>query len=212
MGYPKKLLADDESIVYELRPHWRALVVADRRVPADLGVGVYLMAKWDNSAGRWFILAVMVLLLIFWVVRPFIYWWSTQYVFTDHRIIVRTGIIARKGRDMPLSRVNDVSFEHSAIERFLNCGTLLVESAGTQGQLRIQSVPDVEQIQREIYRLHDEDDERRRRQYSGQAQQPPQGYQQPPQGYQQPPVTPGGPQGPQFQVPPQDTPPGGAGQ
>ena len=73
------------------------------------------------------------------------------------------------------------------------------------------SVPDVEQIQREIYRLHDEDDERRRRQYSGQAQQPPQGYQQPPQGYQQPPVAPGGPQGPQFQVPPQDTPPGGAG-
>ena len=71
--------------------------------------------------------------------------------------------------------------------------------------IQIRSVPDVERIQREIYRLHDEDDERRRRQYSGQAQQPP-------QGYQQPPVNPGGPQGPQFQVPPRDpTPPGGAG-
>jgi uncharacterized membrane protein YdbT with pleckstrin-like domain len=218
MGYPKKLLADDESIVYELRPHWRALVVPIVVFLVTIGFGVYLLAKWDNSVGRWLIGLVMLVLFVVWVVRPFIYWWSTQYVFTDHRIIVRTGIIARKGRDMPLSRVNDVSFEHSFIERFLNCGTLLVESAGTQGQLRIQSVPNVEQIQRDIYRLHDEDDERRRRQYSGQAQQPPQGYQPPPQGYQQPqpgyqqpPANPGGSQGPQFQMPPQDTPPGGAG-
>jgi uncharacterized membrane protein YdbT with pleckstrin-like domain len=65
---------------------------------------------------------------------------------------------------MPLSRVNDVSFSHSFLERFLNCGTLQVESAGTQGQLIITSVPNVEQIQRDIYRLHDEDDMRRRRQ------------------------------------------------
>jgi hypothetical protein len=33
----------------------------------------------------------------------------------------------------------------------------------------IHSVPNVEQIQRDIYRLHDEDDMRRRRQY----EQPP---------------------------------------
>jgi uncharacterized membrane protein YdbT with pleckstrin-like domain len=212
MGYPKKLLADDESIVYELRPHWRALIVPVVVFLLTIGIGTYLLAKWDNSAGRWLILIVMLLILVFSVLRPFIYWWSTQYVFTDHRIIVRTGVVARKGRDMPLSRVNDVSFEHSFIERFLNCGTLLVESAGTQGQLRIQSVPNVEAIQRDIYRLHDEDDERRRRQYSGQAQQESQGNQQPQQGYQQPPVNPGGSQGPQFQVPPQDpTPPGGAG-
>jgi len=125
MGYPKKLLADDESIVYELRPHWRALVVPIVVFLLTIGVGVYLMAKWDSSAGRWFILAVMLLLLIFWVVRPFIYWWSTQYVFTDHRIIVRTGIIARKGRDMPLSRVNDVSFERLARMAWTGAGKTL---------------------------------------------------------------------------------------
>ena len=79
-----------------------------------------------------------------------------------------------------------------------------------QGQLRIQSVPNVEQIQRDIYRLHDEDDERRRRQYSGLPPQPAQGMQQQP-GYQPPPVGPGGSQGPQFQLPPQDAPPGGTG-
>ena len=170
MAYPKKLLADDESIVYELKPHWRALITPVIVFLVTLGVGVYILAKlttWDSSAKTpiaWFVLILMVIALITWVVRPFVYWYSTQYVLTDHRIIVRTGIVARKGRDMPLSRVNDVSFSHSFIERFLNCGTLQVESAGTQGQLVITSVPNVEQIQRDIYRLHDEDDMRRRRQ------------------------------------------------
>jgi len=171
MAYPKKLLADDESIVYELKPHWRALIAPVIVFLVTLGVGVYFLAKlvgndasWA-SAARWLIVIVMLLALGVWVVRPFVYWYSTQYVLTDHRIIVRTGIVARKGRDMPLSRVNDVSFSHSFIERFLNCGTLQVESAGTQGQLVITSVPDVEKIQRDIYRLHDDDDMRRRRQY-----------------------------------------------
>jgi uncharacterized membrane protein YdbT with pleckstrin-like domain len=173
MAYPTKLLADDEHIVYELRPHWRALVVPVLVFLVTLGVGSYLLAKASTSGSalldsvgvRWGIVAVVVVVLVVWVIRPFLAWYSTQYVFTDHRIIVRTGVVARKGRDMPLSRVNDVSFSHSLVERFLNCGTLQVESAGTQGQLVIHSVPNVEQIQRDIYRLHDEDDERRRRQY-----------------------------------------------
>ena len=170
MAYPKKLLADDETIVYELKPHWRALIAPVFVFLVTLAVGFYELAKltsWDSSARTpiaWFVVIVMVIALVVWVVRPFVYWYSTQYVLTDHRIIVRTGIIARKGRDMPLSRVNDVSFSHSFLERFLNCGTLQVESAGTQGQLIITSVPDVEAIQRDIYRLHDEDDMRRRRQ------------------------------------------------
>ena len=162
MGYPTKLLADDESIQYELKPHWRALVVPVIVLLLTLGLGIWLIAKFDNSGLRWTVLIIMLLVLIVAVVRPFLYWMTTQYVITDHRIIVRTGLISRSGRDMPLSRVNDVSFKKSAIERFLNCGTLMIESAGTQGQLIISSVPDVEDIQREIYRLHDEDDERRR--------------------------------------------------
>ncbi len=163
MGYPTKLLADDEKIVYELRPHWRALISPVLVFLVTVAVGSYLLAKFDNSAVRITVTAAMLIALVWWVLKPLAYWWTTQYVFTDHRIIVRTGLIARKGRDMPLSRVNDVSFSHGVIERFLNCGTLQVESAGTQGQLTIHSVPNVEQIQRDIYRLHDEDDERRRR-------------------------------------------------
>lgn len=170
MAYPQKLLAEGESIVYEMKPHWRTLVFPVFWLLVLVGVGSYLYAKtgswFDEGAARsvvrWVIVLVALFVLVVWVIRPVVYWYSTQYVLTDHRIIIRTGIIARRGRDMPLSRVNDVSFGHSVVERFLNCGTLVVESAGTQGQLVIANVPNVETIQREIYRLHDEDDTRRR--------------------------------------------------
>lgn len=63
---------------------------------------------------------------------------------------------------MPLSKINNVSFDVPAMGRFLNYGSLRIESAG-EGDLVIDDVPNVEVIQREVYRLHEEDDERRRR-------------------------------------------------
>jgi uncharacterized membrane protein YdbT with pleckstrin-like domain len=104
-----------------------------------------------------------VLVVLRWTVLPFLRWITTSYVITDRRIITRTGIIARTGRDMPISRVNDVTFSHSGLlERILRCGTLVVESAGERGQLTLRDVPHVEEVQRDVYRLAEADEERRR--------------------------------------------------
>lgn len=179
MGYPEKLLADDEQIVHEMRPHWRALIVPVIVFLVTVGLGTYLLAKLaGNDAGwaggvRWIIIIVMVVALFWWVVRPFAYWYTTLYVITNRRLIVRYGLLARNGRDMPLSRVNDVSFHHTVIDQMLNCGTLIVESAGEKGQLEMRAIPDVENLQREVYRLHDEDDMRRRRAAEGTTPPPP---------------------------------------
>ena len=67
--------------------------------------------------------------------------------------MIRQGVFARSGRDVPLTRVNDVSFHHSLIDRLLGCGTLTIESAGEHGQVELPEVPRVEQVQREVYRL-----------------------------------------------------------
>lgn len=187
MAYPKRLLADDEHIVYEMRPHWRSLIAPALVLLAVVAVWAYLFARsgsWFDPGStprtglRWVLSIGAVVILVVWVIRPFIAWATTDYVLTDRRIIVRSGFIARRGRDMPLSRVNDVSFSHTVLERFINCGTLVVESAGTQGQLVIAMVPDVETIQREIFRLHDEDDTRRRAEAErhGDAAPPADGY------------------------------------
>ena len=168
MAYPARLLAEDEKIVYETRPHWRVLLLPLIAFLLTVSIAGYLFGRIGNDGGgdtalRWVVFLLAASAISYWVIRPLIFWATTLYVFTNRRIITRTGLIARRGRDMPLSRVNDVSFNHTVIERVFNCGTLMVESAGERGQLQIDNVPDVETLQREIYRLHEEDDERRRR-------------------------------------------------
>ena len=164
MAYPQNLLTDGESVVYDMRPHWRVLFI-----PAVLLIllvfGTVLLLSWvpsDWEWARWAVLGIALLLFVFWVVHPVIKWATSQYVLTNRRVIVRSGIIARQGRDMPLARVNDCHFSYGVIDRILGCGDLIVESAGETGRLHIAAVPDVELIQREVFRLHEEDDLRRR--------------------------------------------------
>jgi uncharacterized membrane protein YdbT with pleckstrin-like domain len=150
-----------------LRPHWKEMVwpVVVLLVVCPLATYVATVVP-DGSAQTWLRLAVVVvavLVLLKWTVWPFLKWITTSYVVTDRRIITRIGVIARTGRDMPISRVNDVTFEHSGIlERMLGCGTLVVESAGERGQLVLRDVPKVEEVQRDVYRLAEADEERRR--------------------------------------------------
>jgi uncharacterized membrane protein YdbT with pleckstrin-like domain len=166
-GIPKRLLGEDESVVMALRPHWKELVVPALvlLVVSPLATYVATIAP-DGDAQQWLRLAVAVvaaLVLLRFTVWPFLRWLTTAYIVTDRRVITRVGIIARRGRDMPLSRINDVSFEHGSVfERVLGCGTLIVESAGERGQLVLRDVPHVEEVQRDVYRLAEDDEERRR--------------------------------------------------
>ena len=167
MAYPPKLLGEGESIAFEMRPHWRSLIIPALVLIVTVACAAFLLSTFNGSnifsntinAVTW--IAALVL-IVGWAVRPFLNWFTTDYVFTNRRIIVRTGLIRRIGRDMPLSRVNNVTFDKTLTERILNCGTLSVQSAAEQGSLIIASVPDVEKIQREVYRLYEEDDQRRR--------------------------------------------------
>lgn len=167
MGYPSKLLTNDENVVYDMRPHWRVLFYPALGLVGIVFVSVLLLGLvpdgWDWATYAIFIGAAI--LLVWWVVTPVIRWATSQYVVTNRRVIVRTGIVARQGRDMPLQRINDVHFKYGVIDRILGCGNLIVESAGETGQMLIRAVPDVELIQREIFRLHEEDDSRRRREH-----------------------------------------------
>jgi uncharacterized membrane protein YdbT with pleckstrin-like domain len=95
--------------------------------------------------------------------RPFLRWQATHYVITNRRIVLRSGILSRRGRDIPLNRVNDVSFEHGLIERLLRTGSLTVESAGERGQLVLTDVPRVERVQHTIYELVQQHELRRDR-------------------------------------------------
>ncbi len=160
--YPEKLLAPGETIAFELKPHWRALFLPMLVLIAEVFIATWAFFTFDSTVFRWIVVAVGVFIVTWQVAIPFLRWLSTQYVFTSRRIIVRRGILTKQGRDMPLSKVNNVSFQVSVMGRILNYGSLEIESASDDGDLIINDVPNVEDIQRQVYELHELDDSRRR--------------------------------------------------
>lgn len=160
MPFPARLLGEGEEVVLDLHPHWKRLVVPAVLVPVVAGVGTYLMFVLPSGSfqtpGRLAIAVVGVAVLLRFSVWPWLRWLTTRYVLTTHRVVIREGVFGRSGRDVPLTRVNDVSFHHSLVERMLGCGTLTIESAGEHGQVELPEVPRVERVQREVYRLVEE--------------------------------------------------------
>lgn len=168
MGYPRRLLGEDEEIVLDLHPHWRRLVLPLLAVPVVVGLAAFAAANVPAGSARdgltAAVLVVAVVVLLVTSVRPWLRWTTTSYVVTTHRVVIREGIVSRTGRDVPLQRLNDVTFHHGLVERLLfRSGTLTIESAGERGQVVLDDVPRVEDVQSTIYRLAEEDDVRRRR-------------------------------------------------
>ena len=103
MAYPQHLLGEGETIAFEMKPHWRALVW-----PIILlllvAFGASFLGTWFfgslggffGAVGGWIVVALAVILFFGWVLRPFLNWLTSQYVFTNRRIITRKGFIAKR--------------------------------------------------------------------------------------------------------------------
>ena len=163
MPYPDRLLAEDEEVILRLHPHWKMLVLPVLIFVVVAGGASFLAAQFDTAGPRYAVVAVAALLVVAFTIAPFLRWRTTHFVITTHRVLIRRGIFSRSGRDVPLSRINDVSFEHSFFERLIGCGTLVVESAGERGQVMLEDVPRVESVQGQLYQLMENDSERRDR-------------------------------------------------
>jgi uncharacterized membrane protein YdbT with pleckstrin-like domain len=128
-------------------------------------VGVLLAVAPDGDARpyvQWLVVVAGVLIVARFSLWPFANWLTSTYTITDERLLTSHGVFRRYGRTMPLSRVNDVSFDRGVLDRMLGCGTLVVSSAGEMGQLELPDVPHVEMVQRTIYQLVEAEADRAR--------------------------------------------------
>lgn len=157
MRYPNRLLTEDEEIIHQFRPHWRVLLPSIGWAMLLAAITGVALAVMDREMDRWTAVAIGAAVVI-WLalsLRSLVDWWFTNYVLTTERIIVRAGMIARTGTEIPLENINNVLFSQRVIERVLGYGDVLVESAGSQGQSRLHDIPDPEAFQSEVYRARE---------------------------------------------------------
>ena len=151
MPFPPKLLNDGEEVVLDLHPHWwffagplAALVLT---VAATIAVMVLDLPDW-----LWFALLALTALNVLWLLVRLAKWSTTNFVVTTDRLIHRSGVLAKKGKEIPLERLNDISFDQSVFERMLGSGDLMIESGGERGQQLFTDIPHPNRVQNEIHR------------------------------------------------------------
>jgi uncharacterized membrane protein YdbT with pleckstrin-like domain len=146
----QKLLNEGEHVVLSTRTHAKALVLPVVVLLVVAGLAGYLSSLPDGDhAGvwRWIIWVVAAVLLAWFVVAPFLRWLLTTYTFTDRRLITRTGVLTRRGHDIPMNRISDISYEKSLLDRIFGCGTLVVSDASETGRVELRDIPRVEEAQ-----------------------------------------------------------------
>ncbi|MBO0838664.1 MAG: PH domain-containing protein, partial [Actinobacteria bacterium] len=75
------------------------------------------------------------------------------YELTTRRVRIRTGILIRNGRDFPLSRIVNISYRTSLLDRLFGSGTVVLETAGEHGDLTLDEIPHVQRVQSKLFQL-----------------------------------------------------------
>ena len=172
MAYPEKLLNDDETVVLDFHPHWIYFVQAVIALLASIALGIFALTL-DDGGGKDALRIVSLILIAgtaVWVIARYVLWVSSDFVITSDRVIHRSGIISKRGIDIPLERVNSIEMRQGFIERMVGAGDLMIESGGEYGQSRFSDIRDPERVQKLIYQQMDLNEDRGRGSSRGSAQ------------------------------------------
>ncbi|WP_026459904.1 PH domain-containing protein [Schaalia suimastitidis] len=150
-----KLLSKDEVVIRHMRSHLKMILWNIVAWLALIAIGatasVLLPTQWApySHVAIWSALAAISIPLI---LIPWLRWLTTTYTVTSKRVITRHGIITRRGHDLPLSRISDVSQERDLIDRLFGCGSLTLQTS-SDDPLLLHDVPKVALVQIELSNL-----------------------------------------------------------
>lgn len=155
MAFPSRLLNDGEHVVVSTRTHVKALLVPALLLILLAAVAGYVASVLPDAGNAQPLVQAVVwglafLVALWWVVKPFLTWLTTEYTFTNRRFIKRSGLIAKHGRTIPLNRISGVDFEIGLVDRVFGCGTLVVSDASEAGTVLLHDIPHVERVQMQV--------------------------------------------------------------
>jgi uncharacterized membrane protein YdbT with pleckstrin-like domain len=159
MPFPTRLLNEGEEVVLDLHPHWWFLSGPVATVLVVVAASLAGYAAGIPPAMQ-LVLVAAVLLSLVWLLDRYARWHTTSFVLTNDRIVRRTGVISKRGREIPLDHINDISYNQTVFDRIIGAGDLSVESAGQRGQEVFPDLPKPGVIQNEVYRLLEQDKRR----------------------------------------------------
>jgi uncharacterized membrane protein YdbT with pleckstrin-like domain len=142
-------LMPGEHPIRVTRQHWTIFIPVGLACAAALAVGLVLLAVTPSSVsghdigevklfiGLGLVLVVGATFLVRWV-----QWRCLTYMLTDHRIVVRRGILSRYTESIALDRIQDSGVRQRLLARVLKFGDVEIESAGRDGTEILHHIAD----------------------------------------------------------------------
>jgi uncharacterized membrane protein YdbT with pleckstrin-like domain len=154
MPYPDNLVQEGETVALDLRPHWWYF---SRNILTGIPLALLLIlvlshqnSDWQKYTGA--IIGIVALVWGCWLGLKYLQWRMTYFVVTSRRVIYRSGVISKRGVEIPLERINNINFHQRLIDRIIGAGDLDIESAGKDGQSHFDFIRHPDGVQHEIYR------------------------------------------------------------
>lgn len=108
---------------------------------------IYVPGGWLSGGVRYAVLGLAVLALLALTVVPVLQWSRGRYTVTARQLVVSSGILYRKSKTVPISRITSVDFEQGILDRIFGCGSLIVNDASANQPLRFHDVGSVKTVQ-----------------------------------------------------------------
>lgn len=114
---------------------------------------VYMISQIKLPITRYVAIAVFVviLIIILYIILQIIGWYSKEYLLTDSKIIVKSGIIFTRKNYMPYSTIQDINTSQSIFARLFNVGSISVFSAYDNNQIALENISEPSKVEEIIF-------------------------------------------------------------
>ncbi len=142
-----------EEVIVRVNPSFKPIMARYLLGAAiSIIVPVFLAYHADPDRRLWALIYLIVvgLIMFVWSATFHIRRNRTHYILTNRNLTVEVGIFAKSYTHIPLDKVQDVTVRRSLLDRLVDIGTIVVESAGVSGRIPEINVDHPVQICQEI--------------------------------------------------------------
>lgn len=149
-------LMPGEQVIVVSRPQARRLTlpaITAIVLPTLLGlVSAWLSrTRWVTGWEQWrpttsVLAGILVgLILLCYSLRKYLQWLATKYILTNRRLVLRSGLLVRRHRDIPLFSVRTLSVRQGVLQRIFRSGNITLVS-GSEDSAQVADVPEVQKF------------------------------------------------------------------
>lgn len=122
MSYVDNTLLPDEVVRFRGHVHW--IIFIPCLLLTGAGMALYFFL------GQAIICGILLFFSIYFFLRAFVYYFTTELAVTSERVIAKFGFISRVTFELNLDRVMSLNVQQTVLGRILNYGDVFVNGMG----------------------------------------------------------------------------------